>query len=101
MFPAGYLEFWFLGFHTRLNNELKVVACNCKTSKEFGQGAHFSEMATLIDGKYVNMMFDYAANMQKSKLTVEEVTLARGIVLMFGGKAKIKIKFVCTNMTDS
>jgi hypothetical protein len=43
-------------------------------------------MATLIDGKYVNMMFDYAANMQKSKLTVEEVTLARGIVLMFGGK---------------
>lgn len=95
MFPAGYLEFWFLGFHTRLNKELKVFACNCKSSKEFGlgQGAHYSEMTTLIDEKYVNMMFDYAANMQKCKLTVEEVTLARGIVLMFGGKAKIKNKF--------
>lgn len=91
LLKAGYLEFWFLGFHTRLNKELKVFACNCKSSKEFGlgQGAHYSEMTTLIDEKYVNMMFDYAANMQKCKLTVEEVTLARGIVLMFGDRCQL------------
>ncbi|CAC5410297.1 unnamed protein product [Mytilus coruscus] len=85
LLKVGYLEYGFLGFHTRINPELKVIACSSTCP-----GAHQSEMTKVIDQKYVDMMFEFAVSIQKCRLTVEEVTLARAIVLTFSDRCVLE-----------
>lgn len=54
-------------------------------------GAHFTEFSHTIDDEERITWLKYAGILQKCHLTMEEVTLVRGIVLTFTGN-KMKIR---------
>ncbi|XP_076116006.1 nuclear receptor ROR-beta-like [Mytilus galloprovincialis] len=87
LLKVGYLEYGFLGFHTRINPELKVIVCSNSSTCA---GAHQSDLTKVIDPKYIDMMFEFAVSIQKCQLTVEEVTLARAIVLTFSDRCVLE-----------
>ena len=53
-------------------------------------GAHFAEFSPTLDDEEQHTWTKYAGIIQKCHLTLEEVTLVRGIVLTFTGNKMTK-----------
>lgn len=90
LLKAGYLEFWFLEFHSRINPELKVIAHGRGNPDSGELGTHQSMLNGLMESKNMDTIFAYAASLKKCHFTAEEVTFARGIVLMFTDRCTLQ-----------
>jgi hypothetical protein len=49
-------------------------------------GHHQSEISSIVGDEKLDMLFQYAASLKKCRLTAEEATIVRGIVLTSTGK---------------
>ena len=79
----------FLGIHNRINTELNVIVLGGMGLPD-EDGAHFAEFSPTLDDEEQHTWTNYAGILQKCHLTLEEVTLVRGIVLTFTGNKMTK-----------
>ncbi|CAC5410290.1 unnamed protein product [Mytilus coruscus] len=87
LLKAGFMEFVLLGAHTRINPILKVFSAAREVPI---LGSHFSQMTHLLEPKFIDQVLDFATSIQKCRLTVEEVTLARAIVITFSDRCVLQ-----------
>ncbi|XP_052065223.1 nuclear receptor subfamily 1 group D member 1-like isoform X2 [Mytilus californianus] len=87
LLKAGYMEYCLLGAHTRINPILKVFSAAREVPI---LGTHFSEITHLLEPKVIDQVLDFATSIQKCRLTVEEVTLARAIVITFSDRCVLQ-----------
>ncbi|CAC5410288.1 unnamed protein product [Mytilus coruscus] len=86
LLKAGYMEYCLLGAHTRINTTLKVFAGALEVPIF---GSHFSQI-THLEPKIKDHILEFATSIQKCQLTVEEVTLARAIVITFSDRCVLQ-----------
>lgn len=89
LLKVGFLEYTFLGVHNRINTELNVIVLG-GIGLPGEDGAHMTEFTHAIDDEEQNIWSKYAGILQKCHLTLEEVTLIRGIVLTFTDRGNFK-----------
>lgn len=95
---VGFLEYTFLGIHNRIHTELNVIVLG-GVGPPGEDGAHMTEFTHAIDDEEQNIWSKYAGILQKCHLTLEEVTLIRGIVLTFTGN-KLTKTIQCRNSSN-